>query len=106
MKIKCINTSNVKPLNGGMNQPSAVAKRDRGRPWKRKRAQVLERDGYLCVECAKVGKVVPARDVDHIVPLHLGGSDDVANLQALCRECHAVKSAGEDSERRSGATGY
>lgn len=104
--VKCINTSKVKPLKQGPGQPSSLVKRDRGRPWKRKRAQVLERDGYLCVECAKVGKVTMASDVDHIVPLHLGGADTVLNMQSLCKECHQVKTAEEERMRRSGHEGY
>lgn len=105
-KIKCINTSKVKPLKQGQGQPSSLVKRDRGRPWKRKRAQVLERDGYLCVECAKIGKVTIARDVDHIVPLHLGGADTVLNMQSLCQECHQAKTAEEERVRRSGHECY
>lgn len=31
-------------------------------------------------------------EVDHIVPLSEGGSNDVSNLQALCLMCHRVKS--------------
>ena len=36
-----------------------------------------------------------AVQVDHVTPLAEGGSDDVANLQALCASCHAMKSAAE-----------
>jgi hypothetical protein len=31
-------------------------------------------------------------EVDHIVPLSEGGSNDASNLQALCLMCHRVKS--------------
>ena len=34
-------------------------------------------------------------EVDHILPLHLNGSDDSLNLQALCNDCHAEKSLME-----------
>jgi 5-methylcytosine-specific restriction protein A len=33
----------------------------------------------------------PAEDVDHIVPLARGGTNDEANLQSLCRRCHVAK---------------
>lgn len=106
-RIKCINTGpRVRTITKATSSASAPSKRDRGRPWKRKRMMVLERDGYLCVECAKQGRVTPARDVDHVVPLHLGGSDNVENLQALCQECHAMKSADEEKERSNIARGY
>ena len=34
-------------------------------------------------------------DVDHIIPLHLGGSCDVSNLQILCVPCHRKKTSLE-----------
>jgi hypothetical protein len=45
------------------------------------------------------GRVVPAVEVDHIVP-HRGRRElfwDAANLWALCRECHAEKTRREKS---------
>jgi len=30
---------------------------------------------------------------DHLLPLELGGSDTIDNLQPLCRGCHKAKSA-------------
>lgn len=30
-------------------------------------------------------------DIDHIVELRHGGSNDISNLQALCPACHRVK---------------
>jgi 5-methylcytosine-specific restriction endonuclease McrA len=30
-------------------------------------------------------------DIDHIVELRNGGSNDISNLQALCPACHRVK---------------
>ena len=65
----------------------------------RKRARVLERDGYLCQDCAKLGLVVRAVEVDHIEPLHLGGSDAEDNLQSLCRACHRAKTEMERQGR-------
>lgn len=38
-------------------------------------------------------------ELDHIEPLHRGGSNEPENLQLLCIECHKVKSARERSER-------
>jgi 5-methylcytosine-specific restriction endonuclease McrA len=39
-------------------------------------------------------------ECDHIVPLHRGGSNDPGNLQSLCKECHAIKTATECSDRK------
>lgn len=48
-----------------------------------------------CVQCGRVASL----EADHIVPLHLGGTDEVTNLQSLCKECHARKTAREATAR-------
>ena len=51
------------------------------------RRRVL-REEPLCRACGERSSV----EVDHIVPLHRGGSlMDRANLQGLCVECHQSK---------------
>ena len=65
-----------------------------GRPWRRKRDAIMKRDGYLCQWCKRAGRVTEAREVDHIVDVALGGSDDQANLEAICVECHKLKTHG------------
>ena len=42
---------------------------------------------------ARFGDV--ATDVDHITPKARGGTDDWANLQALCHRCHSRKTIGD-----------
>jgi 5-methylcytosine-specific restriction protein A len=56
----------------------------------------------LCVECEKQGKVSVVEEWDHIVPLWDGGADTEANLQGLCHEHHAAKSALEAKARGTG----
>ena len=59
------------------------------------RQRILERDGYACVICGRR----PSKDtriwleVDHIVPLSKGGSNDDENLRTLDNECHRVRRA-------------
>ena len=60
----------------------------------------------LCVECAKRGIVKAATEVDHIIPLHKGGTDDDDNLQGLCAECHADKTSRDAGHQRRAATGF
>jgi hypothetical protein len=60
------------------------SKRD-GR-WKKLRLRILARDGYTCSYCGDV-----ANEVDHIIPLKRGGSDDPDNLVACCRTCNIKK---------------
>ena len=66
-----------------------------GRKWRRKREQILVRDGRLCQPCRAAGFVTLASEVDHIIPVAEGGSDDAANLQAICGPCHEAKSKAE-----------
>lgn len=76
-----------------------------GATWMRTRARILRRDMHCCQPCARRGATVQALEVDHIVPIAQGGTDDHANLQAICKPCHAVKTAGEASRGQWGAGG-
>lgn len=66
------------------------------RRWRRLRSAVLAAEP-LCRHCLSVGRSRRADDVDHIIPISRGGLRlDRDNLQSLCRECHARKTATED----------
>ena len=49
---------------------------------------------WKCGQCGK--KLTYTFEVDHKVRLEHGGGNDVANLVALCRECHGQKTAMEN----------
>lgn len=57
------------------------------------------REGYpLCAACLAEGRHVAGAEVDHVVPLELGGELlDVGNLQHLCLPCHASKTLRQKS---------
>ena len=57
------------------------------------RQAVLVRDLFTCRSCGRVTTNRP--QVDHIVPLRAGGTDDLTNLQTLCLRCHATKTRQE-----------
>ena len=43
-------------------------------------------------KCNKCGTMLDATfEIDHIVDLQYGGSNEVSNLVALCRNCHGTK---------------
>lgn len=47
------------------------------------------------------GALIDAVQVDHKVPLEVGGAPfDPENLQSLCKRCHVIKSAEEARQRR------
>lgn len=53
-------------------------------------AAILAAQGGKCAYC----RTKPTRpEVDHVVPLALGGTNDKANLQIVCRTCNARKGA-------------
>jgi len=50
---------------------------------------VLARDGEVCHLCHQAG----ATSVDHIVPVAMGGTNDLANLAAAHLGCNSSKGA-------------
>lgn len=74
-----------------------TASRGYGGRWQRARAHYLKRHP-LCVRCMERGDVRAASVVDHVTP-HRGNQGlmwNVANWQALCKQCHDSKTARED----------
>jgi len=60
----------------------------------KKRIFVLERDNYTCRKCGR--KASEGRlEVDHIIPVSKGGTDELNNLQTLCFECNRGKGGEE-----------
>ena len=66
------------------------AKRARGRAGVAQRQRRLNAEPH-CRDCAAIGVPSKAWDVDHIVPLTLGGLDTDNNVRSLCRTCHAAR---------------
>lgn len=71
-----------------------------GGAWRRLRLEILRRDEYTC---AHAGCWAKATEVDHIRPKEDGGTDDPANLQAMCHTHHAEKTTNERVKRMRGA---
>jgi hypothetical protein len=56
------------------------------------RLAVMERDSFCCRLCGHSAKAHGvALEVDHIVPVALGGTNELDNLQTLCENCNAGK---------------
>jgi len=49
--------------------------------------QLKQRARYQCLCCRKKKKLT----IDHVVPLSKGGTNDISNIQPLCRSCNSKK---------------
>jgi len=58
------------------------------RRW-RKISKLYLAKNLLCAECQKAGRLTPATETHHIIPVSAGGSDAEENLMALCKSCHS-----------------
>jgi len=52
-------------------------------------AWVFFQDGRICKNCGAVDDLT----IDHIIPIRNGGTDNLDNLQVLCRKCNSSKGA-------------
>ena len=59
-----------------------------GRAWRRIRAAYIAAHP-LCEECQRAGRLTPAQEVHHILPLSQGGDHRMGNLMSLCKSCHS-----------------
>ena len=54
------------------------------------RKYVFNRDKYQCQSCGQTN-LETNLTIDHIIPLALGGQNDISNLQTLCFTCNQQK---------------
>lgn len=80
--------------------PPPTTERLNGRRGTARRAAFLAANP-LCADPFKLHPGIARATVtpDHVVPLFAGGADTWDNLQPLCAECHAHKTANEARER-------
>ena len=72
----------------------SAGRRGYGAKWRKVRARHLSIEP-LCRECRASGYVMPAKVVDHILPLRQGGTNADENLQSLCIPHHNKKTGSE-----------
>jgi len=51
--------------------------------------RLFQRDGFICKHCGCTD--VEQLSIDHIIPVSAGGTNDLENLQVLCRKCNSSK---------------
>jgi len=68
--------------------------------WRNLRAMFIA-NNPMCVGCEEKGTIRAGWLVDHIIPISQGGAAlDEANLQTLCKHCHAVKTGKEQKRKK------
>ena len=59
------------------------------------RQQVYKRDNYQCLCCGKERRRGVPLEIDHILPIAMGGKNVPSNLQTLCKQCNGIKGVNE-----------
>lgn len=72
-----------------------------GAQWRKIRARYIKVHP-LCEECAVSGRLTPATEVHHILPLSEGGTHDESNFAALCHPCHSSITMRANNKKRHG----
>ena len=62
--------------------------------------ELMKRQDNTCVYCG-YRRIARTLDIDHIVPVVRGGSNDIGNLQVICRPCNQRKGIQSDEEFRA-----
>lgn len=97
------------PAVHGRQEEKRLSSRQRGYSSRWDRASRAYRAEHpLCRACEGLGRVTPSQVVDHIKP-HRGDMElfwDRGNWQALCKRCHDIKTATEDSGLTLGASAH
>ena len=71
-----------------------MVERIRGRKLQERNARIFKREPLCRIHKAK-GEIVVATEVDHIVALCNGGTEDASNLQPICKSCNELKGIAE-----------
>ena len=85
---------NYSGIPNGSPQPPNGVKATKRSVSETKKKYVASMQNWKCGECSK--QLNAWFEVDHKVRLEYGGSNEVSNLVALCRECHGKKTAMEN----------
>lgn len=76
-------------IHGRIRSQRLAEARARGTHTSQEWMDLVSRFDMRCVRCGCTPAGKPCKD--HIVPIYVGGSDAIDNLQPLCRECNSSK---------------
>lgn len=94
-----LNNKNIQtPVH--QEQDSDIKSRDKRKKInKDTRKLIADSQQNTCGECKL--PLSPYYQIDHIVGLQFGGTNEESNLMALCCECHCIKSIKENQRRKA-----
>ncbi|MBL1171813.1 MAG: HNH endonuclease [Chloroflexi bacterium] len=98
--INCENAKkNISDYPSGITWRKSPAKivRSHVSAYKIKQMMIEER-GMICANCLKESDRI---ELDHILPICDGGTNELSNFQLLCYECHKEKTRLEAKARNS-----
>lgn len=86
-------SENCLALPGTSNPKTEKKKSNRAGIPPKLRHEIFQRDEFICQHCGASPRKDPsvAIEVDHIVPVSKGGTNEKSNLQTLCNICNAGK---------------
>ena len=61
--------------------------------------ELMKRQNRICTYCG-YRRMATSMDIDHMIPVSRGGSNDKSNLQVICRRCNLRKGQMTDGEFR------
>lgn len=64
--------------------------------------RIFQARGGHCADCKRKLGPQDDWDVDHVIALENGGTDDDSNLQVLCEWCHKPKTADDHGKAAKG----
>lgn len=71
---------------------TTAERRMTGRRLQARRLRIWQRDPH-CADCRRVVAYPDGFELDHRVPLYLGGQDTDENCEVRCPDCHRAKTA-------------
>jgi len=97
-RIDLINAAKTAPIYIPESKPLNVPTSKLRKVSDQLKKLVASQQRWNCKKCKNI--LDATYEVDHILALEDGGSNDIYNLQALCRNCHGKKTMEDNIKRR------